>query len=201
MCSAAAAAAAAAVACAVAWLMTQDRLQWIPLSRGADLGVQQVLDRAAALSTASGRRVRSSILYKDPTVQVVQIDDFLSVQQCDELIAVVRRVLGAEHQVAASPWALHHQPTAWTRRCMDDCAMDSAVQVLDLLLEELTLLPRAHFEEYQLLHYEMGQEYTEHHDFIHAQSHLPQGEDSGAPTNELGPGCRCAGIHCPAVPQ
>jgi len=59
--------------------------------------------------------------------------------------------------------------------CFNDCFRDPIVGEVDKMIEEVVARPKKNMEHYQLLHYEIGQEYKEHHDFIYDQAIMSQG--------------------------
>lgn len=62
--------------------------------------------------------------------------------------------------------------TAW---CLSNCEAGPLVRRVFARMEELTGVPRAHFEPLQVLRYEAGQRYAAHHDYSDAQRDLPCG--------------------------
>lgn len=50
---------------------------------------------------------------------------------------------------------------AW---CQGFCAMDPLVQRITERIVNVTGVPKSHYEEFQVLQYEVGQEYKKHHD-------------------------------------
>ena len=99
--------------------------------------VQQVLDSIAELSSIDGQPVNVTVLHRSDQVclyrpvqaagraavlqaQVIQIDNFLSPAQCDQMVALIQRVLHGPRDGArpgSNPWDVHHhRPQAWTRR-------------------------------------------------------------------------------------
>jgi len=138
--------------------------------------VEQALDRAGELVMLGGRQVKAQVLYKDAAAQVVQVDDFLTAEQCERLRRLAEDTIHRPGEaVAVSPWSTAHAPDAWTRRCAGTCAQNPILTSIDELLETLTSRPKAHLEHYQMLHYEKDQRYGLHHDYIQAQSKIPQG--------------------------
>jgi len=141
--------------------------------------VRDALDWAANLTSVAGRPIRPVVLYKDAEAQIIQVDDFLTAAECEHLVGLVQGVVHGPPVPAPPspprPWFFAHRPDAWTQRCVGTCSSDAVLNTVDRLVADFTARPKTHLEHYQLLHYEVGQRYGEHHDFVHAQSQLPQG--------------------------
>lgn len=57
--------------------------------------------------------------------------------------------------------------TSSTTWCTDpSCVSNSTVEGVDQRIQELTRIPESNFEHFQLLRYEGGQFYNQHHDYI-----------------------------------
>ena len=61
---------------------------------------------------------------------------------------------------------------AW---CFNQCFTDPKVKAIDKRVAEVLSRPPDNMEHFQLLHYNVGQEYQMHHDFIYDQSKMAQG--------------------------
>ena len=59
--------------------------------------------------------------------------------------------------------------------CDEECQQMSAAQFLLSSIEEVTGIDRLHFEQLQVLKYEVGEHYLEQHDFIDMQYDMPCG--------------------------
>jgi len=140
------------------------------------LTVRQVLDRASNLTSIGGRQISAKVLGKAVDAQVVQIDNFLTPTQCEDMMQLVHKVIhGPVEPSRPSQWGLAHNPDALTRRCVNSCAKEPTLGLINTLLEELTTRPKANMEDFQLLHYKRQQRYGLHHDYIFAQSQMLQG--------------------------
>jgi prolyl 4-hydroxylase len=61
---------------------------------------------------------------------------------------------------------------AW---CQGECELDPVTQAVTKRMEDLTGIPSANFEYFQLLQYEIGQYYKQHHDYIDFHQERKQG--------------------------
>lgn len=172
-----------ALAAAVGVVLTALCLQRYLIAPGAiavePLSVRAVLQRASKLTSVLGRPVKAKILASDQHATLVQIDGALTDQQCDEMVALVNGTLHASTMHATTPgrnlWGIAHNPEAWSRRCTEGCADREIISTLSAVTEALVVRPVQHLEPYQLLHYQVGQEYKRHHDFIWQQSQMEMG--------------------------
>jgi prolyl 4-hydroxylase len=58
--------------------------------------------------------------------------------------------------------------------CLDECWTDDASARIHDVMENITGIPRENYEYLQLLQYQVGQFYNEHHDFIEFHRNRPQ---------------------------
>ena len=108
---------------------------------------------------------------------IVQLDDFLSQDECSLLIAQGASigyepspVLGSDGMDMAGS-SVRTSSHAW---CRDACYTQHAVTILQRI-ENLTGVPEANYEHLQLLEYQPGQYYKAHTDFIDLHANRAQG--------------------------
>jgi prolyl 4-hydroxylase len=101
---------------------------------------------------------------------IVQIDNFLSVDECDTLIDFGYRI-GYEFSTIVDDSHAHvrKSSTAW---CLDPCKADPLIQRILHRISNLTGIPATHTEPLQLLRYQPHQFYQRHHDFLDHHLHL-----------------------------
>lgn len=107
---------------------------------------------------------------------VITLDEFFSVQECEHLIEQ-GHIRGFERSTdVGSPKAdgtfakvQSQRRTSTNTWCSGDCFNDAVVQKMTKRLEILLRIPTNYTENWQLLRYEEGQEYKEHHDFVQQQ--------------------------------
>jgi len=144
-------------------------------------GVKEVLDRAANLTSVGGRPINVSVVYEDPQAKIVQIDNFLTDDQCDLMIQLAKEQgLQRSTTTGAMKDGKFDRPiddsrTSSNSWCFNSCFRDPIVGKVDKMIEEISARPKKNMEHYQLLHYEVGQQYKEHHDFIYDQAVMAQG--------------------------
>lgn len=113
---------------------------------------------------------------------VVVVDDFLTEQECAALIELgselgyerstgLNRALKADGTHGSSVVEGRTSSNTW---CKDDCFTNSTTKRVLAKIEQLTGIPDDNSEFLQLLHYDVGQFYQTHHDFI--DFHLDRGQ-------------------------
>ncbi|KAI2502549.1 procollagen-proline 4-dioxygenase [Fragilaria crotonensis] len=113
---------------------------------------------------------------------VVTLDNFLSDAECDRLIELGGTQGYIESaDVGEKLWDGTYSKKLSTSRtssnawCQGDCELDPVTQAVTKRMEDLTGIPSANFEYLQLLQYEIGQYYKQHHDYIDYQQERKQG--------------------------
>ena len=114
---------------------------------------------------------------------VVQIENFVSPDECDTLIQLgsqqgYKRSTGLNvTQNADGTYGnivedVRTSSNAW---CLEECHLDPTVQTILQRIEHITNIPDTHSEYLQLLHYDVGQYYKIHHDYIDFHWNRTQG--------------------------
>eukprot|EP00658_Telonema_sp_P-2_P026055 TRINITY_DN20507_c0_g2_i2.p1 TRINITY_DN20507_c0_g2~~TRINITY_DN20507_c0_g2_i2.p1 ORF type:complete len:234 (+),score=48.34 TRINITY_DN20507_c0_g2_i2:131-832(+) len=80
--------------------------------------------------------------------------------------------LGEDGKFARPTSGSRTSSNAW---CFNDCFNDPEVKKIEARIARVVSRPSTNMEHFQLLHYNVGQEYREHHDFIYDQSQMKQG--------------------------
>lgn len=101
---------------------------------------------------------------------VVTFDDFLS---NDEIRALTSEVKGwtrstdsgKTNNVGASGAILSEGRTSSNAWCDTTCQTNQFIQSLYVKIEEIVGVPRSHYENFQILRYEVGEKYEAHHDY------------------------------------
>ena len=160
------------------------RCAW-DLNDTAPLGVParshaQFAERAAAL--AAGRAgAQIVVLSNDP--MVLQVDGFLSSDEASRLAElagglgfVPSEVLGKQISdgQGVTDWRRSSHRTSSSVFCNEQCYAQPAVQSMLERASQLTLLDDDH-TELQFLHYETGQYYRSHHDYLGGSEKLMAG--------------------------
>mmetsp|Transcript_26831 Transcript_26831/g.44727 ORF Transcript_26831/g.44727 Transcript_26831/m.44727 type:complete len:316 (-) Transcript_26831:250-1197(-) len=106
---------------------------------------------------------------------VVTLDEFLTEEECDRLIEL-GGTTGEGYlesaDVGEKKWDGSYKRKVNTGRtstnawCQDECMTDPVTQAVTERMEFITNIPSPNFEFLQLLQYEIGQFYQQHHDFI-----------------------------------
>jgi prolyl 4-hydroxylase len=134
----------------------------------------QILSRPSQATTS---------LEDDDAPWVLALDDFLTLQECEALIQ-----LGSQRGYEPSK-GLDRKPlangtytssvfdgrTSSNTWCLDDCFRNATTQQILSRIESLTGIPDTNAEYLQLLHYEEGQYYRTHSDFIEFHLERAQG--------------------------
>jgi len=122
-----------------------------------------------------------TLLNEDPPIYL--FPNFLSDDECELLVGHARDQ-GLERSTTTGKMGKDgrfHRPTHESRTsnnawCFGKCFSDTEVHKIENKIAHVVSRPRRNMEHFQLLHYEVGQEYQVHHDFIYDQSQLkPQG--------------------------
>lgn len=133
-----------------------------------------------ALFTRLVADYNAQVLSRDPWVVI--IDDFMTLEETQRLIE-----LGAEQGYVRSMDAgdiqedgtmgsvLSLDRTSENAWCLDSCFEDPVTQSVLDRLETMLDIPRAHFEYFQLLKYEVGEFYRQHNDYNPTELTRPQG--------------------------
>jgi len=143
------------------------------------LNVEQVLNRAANLTNVAGRPIKVQVLNRDPII--IQIDDFLTDDQSELMIKLaIEQGLERSTTTGSMKDGKFHRPiddsrTSSNSWCFNTCFRNPIVNQVDEMIEHISARNKKNMEHYQLLHYNVGEQYKEHHDFIYEQSQMPQG--------------------------
>ena len=113
---------------------------------------------------------------------VITLDNFLTEEECCRLIELGQQE-GYHRSMEAGLEALdgsfadivNDRRTSLTAWCPDGCNEDPVVKPVLERMENLTGVPNGHSEWFQMLFYEPGQYYSNHHDYIMAEVEKPQG--------------------------
>lgn len=103
---------------------------------------------------------------------VVEFESFLTEEECDQLIRLGQQRGYKRSQVDAKKRkdgffdsAVTDDRTSSNTWCIEECYNDPIVQKITNRIVNLTGVPETNMESFQLLQYEVGQYYMEHHDF------------------------------------
>ena len=108
---------------------------------------------------------------------IIILDQFLTDEECDTLIQL-GGTLGYERSEDLSEemnfdgtfdGVVSDERTSTNAWCEGPCLEHPHTQAVHERIERLLDIPRTHYEELQLLRYEVGQKYGIHHDFIESQ--------------------------------
>ena len=98
---------------------------------------------------------------------VITLEDFLSPEECQRLIAI-----GEAQGYAVSKTFQEKEVTATQRRtsegtwCRNECSKDPVARSVMDTIANLTGIPETNQERMQLLRYQVGQYYKTHHDYL-----------------------------------
>lgn len=112
---------------------------------------------------------------------VVLFEDFLSDEEADALITTVEGTwerstdTGATNAFGEAGRTLSTGRTSSNAWCRSNCESNPHVQNVMKKIEEITRIPRNHYESFQVLQYEVGQKYNVHHDMGLRQNRLSCG--------------------------
>jgi len=122
----------------------------------------------------------AQVLSEDP--YVVVIDDFLNEEDCQHLIdAGTARgykpstSVGEKKKDGSYASLNTNTRTSSNTWCLEECYNHEATKTVIEKLEALTGVPDSHQEYLQLLHYDVGQYYHSHHDYIDFHNQRPMG--------------------------
>lgn len=119
------------------------------------------------------------VLSKEPWV--VTFDNFLTEEETDALIETNKgnwersTDTGAVNAFGETGRVLSVGRTSSNAWCRSNCLRNEHVQNVMKKIEEVTMIPKTHFESFQVLQYEIGQKYNVHHDMSPRQSLLSCG--------------------------
>jgi prolyl 4-hydroxylase len=119
------------------------------------------------VSTTTGEQVY------DDSPWVITIDDFITPKECTTLIELGRvegykrsKDVGEELFDGTYSAVRSHSRTSTNAWCAGDCYNHSVTQYVLQKIENLTSISDLYAENLQLLQYDVGQFYQEHHDYI-----------------------------------
>jgi prolyl 4-hydroxylase len=121
-------------------------------------------------------------MWEEEKPWVVMIDNFLTDTECDTLIQLgtnrgyeQSKDVGAKKFDGTYDSNLSPGRTSTNAWCQDECMESPVTQTVIAKIENLTGIPDANAEYLQLLKYEEGQLYQQHHDFIDFHTERAQG--------------------------
>jgi len=104
---------------------------------------------------------------------VVTLDNFISEEECDVMIELGRQKgyersqdVGAKKFDGTYDGQVNQGRTSTNAWCVEDCWQHNVTQAIHERMEEVIRIPRGNYEHLQLLNYQEGQRYEEHHDYI-----------------------------------
>lgn len=114
---------------------------------------------------------------------VVQIENFVTPDECDTLIQLgtqlgYQRSTGLNTTVGADGTygnIVEDVRTSSNTWCLEECYWHSTTQTVLRRIEQITGIPDTNSEYLQLLHYDVGQFYKIHHDYIDFHLNRTQG--------------------------
>lgn len=113
---------------------------------------------------------------------ILAIESFLSEAECNRLIELGHQAGYRRSRDVGKPKfdgsygsSESNRRTSTNAWCNGDCFADPTAQTITNRLEELLRIPTDHSEYLQLLRYEEGQQYKEHHDYIDFQRERNEG--------------------------
>jgi len=100
-----------------------------------------------------------------PVPWVVSIDNFISDEECNRLIEL-GETMGYERSTISDALGdrASKERTSYNTFCEDDCVSDPLVKDVIERMTNLTGIPYDNYEQMQLVRYEPGQFYQQHHD-------------------------------------
>ena len=118
-----------------------------------------------------------------PLPWMLLIDGFLSDEECDQLISFGNTSgyersgeYSGDFDIDGSPTFIESDSrTSENTFCDSECANDSVVQGVLKRMESITGIPRKNYESLQLVRYEVGQYYHQHHDYSDTMTGTVQG--------------------------
>lgn len=113
---------------------------------------------------------------------IVTLNNFLSEEECDILIELgslqgYERSEDVGHRNFDGTYGSIRSDgrTSSNSWCLEDCYKNATTQNVLQRIENLTAIPDSHSEYLQLLRYQVGEYYNEHHDFVVHHMQRPQG--------------------------
>ena len=101
---------------------------------------------------------------------VITLDNFLTVEETDALVSTVEGTwerstdTGSANAFGETGRTLSKGRTSSNAWCRAPCLANPHVQSAIAKIEEVTYIPSAHYESFQILQYDAGQFYNTHHD-------------------------------------
>mmetsp|Transcript_18858 Transcript_18858/g.18977 ORF Transcript_18858/g.18977 Transcript_18858/m.18977 type:complete len:395 (-) Transcript_18858:129-1313(-) len=123
-------------------------------------------------------KYKVNVLSKSPWV--VTFDDFMTDEECDALINTVDEWerstdTGETNALGETGRVLSSGRTSSNAWCRTECEQDPDVQNVMARIEEVTTVPKNHYESFQILKYTVGQKYSTHHDSDESDNNIPCG--------------------------
>ena len=113
---------------------------------------------------------------------VIALENVLTDEQCDALIQLGKdrgyersQDVGEKKFDGTFGGHTSDSRTSSNTWCLDECYDDPMTQQVVRTIENITGIPDENSEYLQLLEYEVGEYYREHHDYIHFHNERPQG--------------------------
>jgi prolyl 4-hydroxylase len=126
-----------------------------------------------------GHRYGVTVLSTDP--YIVTFDNFLTDQEADALISTVdgswerSTDTGSVNEFGETGRVLSQGRTSSNAWCRASCENNPHVKNVLKKIQEVTRVPRQNYESFQVLRYELGQQYNPHHDASASQARLSCG--------------------------
>ena len=162
-----------------------ENFEYIEQAQAEDLGFKIVnflfeilkLDERATVIPSKDTK---SIEVSDP--YIIQIDDFLSPEECDELIALATKdgwknsaVNKLDHFDGTHEFQLPLRSSESVACNKSDMECFNASSSVIQKLSALARIPSRHFEPVDMIHYPPGGYYTAHHDYRRSDAYKPAG--------------------------
>jgi prolyl 4-hydroxylase len=132
-----------------------------------------------SLEERFGKRYGVTVLSKSPWV--VTFDNFVSDEEVDALIETNKHSFerstdtGSMNEFGETGRIVSKSRTSSNSWCRNECERHPHVSNAYAKIEEVTGVPRGHYESFQVLQYLKGQRYGEHHDYGAEDRGLPSG--------------------------
>jgi len=113
-------------------------------------------------------RYKVNVVSTDPWV--VTMDDFLSNEEIDAILESVgdkwerSTDTGKSNEFGETGRVLSRSRTSMNAWCRGDCEHHPLVRDVTARIEEITMIPSSHYENFQILRYDVGQYYYAHND-------------------------------------
>jgi prolyl 4-hydroxylase len=119
-----------------------------------------------------------NVLSKSPWV--ITFDNFVSDAECDALLETVdgwerSTDTGESNEFGETGRMLSSSRTSTNAWCRSECESHPDVKNLMERIENITHVPRNHYESFQVLKYTIGQKYGVHHDSDESDNDIPCG--------------------------